>query len=292
MAALHTSAPRVLAAARSVVGEGPVWDAAAGRLRWVDIMSGRLNSTDPETGATTSQTVPTLVGAAAPRAAGGLVLATREGFGTVDGPEGPGFHPRLDVLAVGERMNDAAVDPWGRYWAGSTTMDFAPGRGALHLLEPEWTSRVMLDGLTLPNGLGWSPDRRTFYLVDTMPGDILCFDIDPDTHLPVGGRLFQHVEESRGIPDGITVDAAGCLWVALWGGAAVLVLSPEGDELGVLEVPVRQPSSCTFGGQGLGRLFVTSARDGLDVADDAPDGSLFVVDSPGVTGQPATPFAG
>jgi len=292
MAALETSAPRVLAAARSVVGEGPVWDAATGRLRWVDIMSGRLNSTDPDSGATESQTVPTLVGAAAPRAAGGLVLATREGFGTVDGPEGPGFRPRLDLLAPGERMNDAAVDPWGRYWAGSTTMEFTPGCGALHLLEPGWTSQVVLDGLTLPNGLGWSPDRRTFYLVDTMPGDILCFDIDPDTHLPVDRRLFHHVDESRGIPDGLTIDATGCLWVALWGGAGVLELSPEGDELGMLEMPVQQPSSCAFGGQGLERLFVTSARDGLEVADDAPDGSLFVVDSPGVIGQPATAFAG
>jgi len=292
MPTLHMSAPRVLAPARSVVGEGPVWDATVGRLRWVDIMSGRLNSTDPDNGLTSSQTVPTLVGAAAPRAAGGLVLATREGFGTVDGPEGPGLNPRLDVLAAGERMNDAAVDPWGRYWAGSTTMDFTPGRGALHVLEPDWTSRVMLDGLTLPNGLGWSPDRRTFYLVDTMPGDILCFDLDPDTHLPGAGRLLRHVDESRGIPDGLTVDAEGCLWVALWGGAAVLKVSPQGDELGVMTMPVQQPSSCAFGGPQLDRLFITSARDGLGVAEDAPDGSLFVVDSPGVTGQPATRFAG
>ena len=292
MAALHTSAPRVLARAHSVVGEGPVWDARARRLRWVDIMSGRLNSTDPDSGATESQTVPTLVGAAAPRAIGGLVLATREGFATLDGPEGPGFRPRLGVLAAGERMNDAAVDPWGRYWAGSTTMEFTPGRGALHLLEPDWTSRVMLDGLTLPNGLGWSPDRSRFYLVDTIPGDVLCFDIDPDTHLPGDRRMFHHVEESRGIPDGLTVDATGCVWVALWGGAAVLKLSPDGEELGVLEMKAQQPSSCAFGGPGLDRLFVTSARDGLEVTDDAPDGSLFVVDSPGVTGQPGTPFAG
>ncbi len=292
MATLQTSAPRVLAAADSVVGEGPVWDGSAGRLRWVDIMSGRLNSTDPDTGDTASQTVPTLVGAAAPRASGGLVLATREGFATVDGPEGPGLHPRLDVLGPGERMNDAAVDPWGRYWAGSTTMDFAAGRGALHLLEPDWSSRVVLDGLTLPNGLGWSPDRRTFYLVDTMPGDILRFDVDPRTHLPTDGRLFHHVDGARGIPDGLTIDATGCLWVALWGGAAVLKLSSEGDEVGVLEMPVQQPSSCAFGGLDLDRLFVTSARDGLRVADYAPDGSLFVIDSPGAIGQPAVPFAG
>ena len=98
---------------------------------------------------------------------------------------------------------------------------------------------------------------------------------------------------SVAVADGrLTIDATGCLWVALWGGAGVLELSPEGDELGMLEMPVRQPSSCAFGGQGLERLFVTSARDGLEVADDAPDGSLFVVDSPGVIGQPATVFAG
>jgi sugar lactone lactonase YvrE len=189
-------------------------------------------------------------------------------------------------------MNDAAVDPWGRYWAGSTTMTFAFGEGRLHVLDADWRTELVLDGFALPNGLGWSPDRRTFYLVDTVPGEILAYDVDPDTHRPVHKRLFAQVDADRGIPDGLAVDADGCLWVALWGGASLLRLAPDGSEIDELEMPVRQASSCAFGGPSLDRLFVTSARDGLNLADDAPDGSLFVVDRPGAHGQPPTPFAG
>ena len=279
----------VLVRAASRVGEGPVWDAAAGLLRWVDILAGELHATDPGTGTTASITVPTLVGAAAPRAGGGLVLATREGFAALDGDA---FTPQPPVLTPGYRMNDAACDPRGRYWAGSTEMSFAPGRGCLHVLDAGWQSQVVLGGLALPNGMGWSPDGTTYYLADTMAGEILAFDVEADTGLPINRRLFCSIEPNRGMPDGMTVDAAGCLWVALWGGAAVVRLAPDGSELSVVRLPVTQPSACAFGGPALDRLFITSAREGLDVADDDLDGSLFVLDDPGVRGLPATPFGG
>ena len=245
------SMARVLVRAESRVGEGPVWDAAAGVVRWVDILAGELHSTDPGTGATTSITVPTLVGAAAPRAGGGLVLATREGFATLDGDV---FTPRLQVLSAGYRMNDAACDPRGRYWAGSTEMSFTPGAGRLHVLDSDWQSQVVLEGLTLPNGMGWSPDGSTYYLADTLAGEILAFDVDVETGLPGGRRLFCTIDPLRGMPDGMTVDAAGCLWVALWGGAAVVRLAPDGSELSVVRLPVVQPSACAFGGPGPGPI--------------------------------------
>lgn len=283
------SEARVLVRAASRVGEGPVWDSAAGMLRWVDILAGELHTTDPESGATTSITVPTLVGAAAPRARGGLVLATREGFATLDGEA---FTPRLQVLPDGHRMNDAACDPRGRYWAGSTDLAFAANEGRLHVLDSDWQSRIILEDLSLPNGMGWSPDGSTYYLVDTTAGEILVFDVDVETGLPGGRRLFTAIDPSRGMPDGMTVDTAGCLWVALWGGAAVIRLAPDGSELSVVRLPVVQPSACAFGGPQLDRLFITSARDGLNLVDDDLDGSLFVIDDPGVAGLPATPFGG
>ncbi|MCF6470873.1 SMP-30/gluconolactonase/LRE family protein [Nonomuraea sp. MG754425] len=273
---------------RARVGEGPVWD--AGRLHWVDIPAGRLHTSDPATGHTTSVELPTLLGAAAPRRGGGFVAATAEGFASV-GSDGT-MTVRRAILPDGERMNDAKCDRHGRFWAGSTSMDFRPGKGALHVLMPDWTSRVVLDDLALPNGLDWSPDGRTFYLADSIAGEISAFDTEPGSTSISRRRTLFRVPARTGMPDGLTVDAAGCLWVAIWGGDRLARISPDGDLLGEIPMPVHQPSSCAFGGARLDRLYVTSAREGLDLPDDDPAGSVFVLDRPGVVGRPATAFAG
>lgn len=282
---------RVAVAARALVGEAPIWDAATTLLHWVDILAGQIHSTELSTGRTTTLTVPTLVGAAAPRAAGGFVAATTDGFAEVS-PQGE-LHTRLAILPDGIRMNDAKCDSRGRFWAGSTAMDFAPGRGALHLLSPDWTSQLVLDNLTQPNGLGWSPDDRTFYLVDTAERELTAFDFDPDTTRLSHRRTLVAFINDR-IPDGLTIDAAGCLWVALWGGSRLERYDPEGQLLDVLPLPVIQPTSCTFAGTHRDVLCVTSASEGLTVGDGDgnPDGALLTVERLGVSGPPATPFAG
>jgi sugar lactone lactonase YvrE len=218
------------------------------------------------------------------------VAAVAEGFACVS-PSGE-FALRLPVLGEGTRMNDAKCDALGRFWAGSNAMDFEPGRGLLHVLIPDWSTRVLLDGLTLPNGMGWSADGRTFYLVDTMEGALDAFDHDPDGPTLTNRRRLLSILASDGLPDGLTVDASGCLWIALWGGAQVIRVSPDGDILDRLEMPVRQPSSCAFGGSSFDTLFVTSAGDGLDGGDDALDGSVFRVTELCATGVPSTRFAG
>ncbi|MFB7498001.1 SMP-30/gluconolactonase/LRE family protein [Streptomyces sp. NPDC056161] len=279
--------------ARARVGEGPVWDAGARRLHWVDIPAGHIHTSDPVTGRTTSRSLPTQVGAAVPRRGGGFAAATAEGFASVD-TDGTAT-VRLALLPEGERMNDAKCDPGGRLWAGSTALDFARGRGALHVLLPNWTSRVVLDGLALPNGLGWSPDGRTFYLADSVAGEVCAFDTDPGDPVPgVLGRrrtVFR-LPGSAGMPDGLTVDAAGCLWIAVWGGDRVVRVSPDGELLAEVPLPVHQPSSCAFGGPGLDVLYVTSAREGLALPQDDPAGSVFAVGGTGAVGLPSTPFAG
>lgn len=272
------------------VGEGPHWDAAGNRLHWVDILGGALHSSDPTSGETHSVTVPTLVGAAVPRRTGGFVAATAEGFGTVDG-HGE-LDPRLAILPEDSRMNDAKCDRLGRLWAGSTQMEFAPGRGTLHVLLPDWTTHVVWDGLTLPNGLGWSPDGGTFYLVDTIEGEISAFDTDPVTTRLTGRRLLHRFAAGGGMPDGLTMDTAGCLWIALWGGGRVVRISPGGDLLTEVALPVAQPSSCAFGGKALDTLYVTTAREGLDLDEGDPDGSVFCVEGLGVVGSPGETFAG
>ncbi|MGW2180696.1 SMP-30/gluconolactonase/LRE family protein [Streptomyces sp. NPDC001732] len=282
--------PEIVIPGRAAVGEGPVWDAAAGRLHWVDIPAGHIHSSDPVTGRTARLELPTSVGAAVPRHGGGFVAATAEGFATVhsDGS----MTMRRAILPFGERMNDAKCDRRGWFWAGSTTLDFQPGKGALHVLLPDWTTRVVLEGMTLPNGLDWSPDGRTFYLADSMTGEICAFDTDSAEPRISRRRVLIRIPAKAGLPDGLTVDTTGCLWVALWGGDSVVRISPEGDVLQQIPMPVHQPSSCAFGGPSLDALYVTSARDGLEVAPDAPDGSVFAVRQPGAAGLSPTWFAG
>ncbi|MGW3510067.1 SMP-30/gluconolactonase/LRE family protein [Streptomyces sp. NPDC000994] len=275
---------------RARVGEGPVWDVAGSRLHWVDIAAGHIHTSDPVTGRTTSLTLPTHVGAAVPRRSGGFVAATSKGFTAVETDGTTTI--RLAVLPPGRRMNDAKCDRYGRFWAGSTEMDFKPGEGALHVLLPDWTSHVVLDGLTLPNGLDWSPDGRTFYLADSVAGEIYAFDTEPGTTGIRRRRTLCRMPAGTGMPDGLTVDAAGCLWVAVWGGGRVVRISPDGDLLGEIPMPVHQPSSCAFGGAGLDVLYVTSAREGLELAEDDPAGSVFVVDQVGAVGRAPTSFAG
>lgn len=282
--------PRAAVRARSRVGEGPVWDEASGLLHWVDILSGQVHTSDLADGSTTTATVPTWVGAAVPMRGGGFVAATREGFAQVVDGELHTVHP---FLPDGIRMNDAKCDPAGRFVAGSCAEDFARGAGALHRLEPDWSHTVVLEGLTQPNGLGWSPDGGTFYLVDTQELTVHAFAHDPVTGALSDRRvLVTFVLERDGYPDGLAVDVEGCLWIAMWAGSAVLRISPEGEVVHRLEMPVAQPSSCAFAGPGLGDLVVTSAAESLTLDADAVDGSVFVIPGIGVAGVPVRLFAG
>ena len=271
------------------VGEGPFWDAETHQLTWVDILAGAIHSSDPSTSATRTVTLPTLVGAAVPKASSGFVAATAEGFAEVR-PDGARTTKHA-LLPDGIRMNDAKCDPAGRFWAGSCAMDFAAGRGALHVLRADWTTEVVIEGLTQPNGLDWSPDGRTFYLIDTQLREVSAFDVLPDQLAPANRRRLAVLPDSLGYPDGMTVDAQGCLWIAMWAGGRVVRLSPAGELLSEVVVPVEQPTSCAFGGPDLDVLYVTTAREGLDHAS-APAGSVLAVRGLGVTGLPARRFGG
>jgi sugar lactone lactonase YvrE len=269
------------------VGEGPVWD--GGVLHWVDILGGAIYTGNPNIGVVSAVSVPTLVGAAVPRAGGGYVVACADGFGAVrDGS----LDVRCRILGDGLRMNDAKCDPRGRLWAGSNAMDFDAGAGRLHVLHADWSTEVVLDGLTLPNGLGWSPDGATLYLVDSLAYEIYAFAVTSDG-IDIGSRrVVATFDERQGMPDGMCVDAEGCLWVAVWGGGRVERIAPDGRRLRTVKLPVQQPSSCAFGGTGLDVLYVTSAREGLDLAESAQDGWVFVLRDPGVRGLAVQSFAG
>ncbi len=280
----------VVLAAEALLGEGPVWDARSSCLRWVDIFRGRVHRFDPASGVDTFFEVGEDVGTVAGRAAGGLVIATTSGVYTCleDGGRRTLVHA-VDTDPRGGRFNDGKADPWGRFWAG-TMLEDPHGACALYRLDPDHSLHTMVTGVSCSNGLAWSPDGTTMYYIDTQTGGVDAFD-----HTPSTGELSRRrriVDIDQGWPDGMTVDAEGCLWVALWDGWAVRRYSPDGRLLTTVEVPAQRVTSCAFGGPALSTLYITTARVGVkDFTDQPSAGALFAVD-PGVAGLPAGEWAG
>ncbi|MGW7574945.1 SMP-30/gluconolactonase/LRE family protein [Streptomyces sp. NPDC054765] len=287
---MDTPITRVLTSTDASVGESPVWDAEQRSVHWVDMLAGALHSTRLDDGKLTTLTLPTFVGAVALRRRGGLLAATADGF-TVLAPDGT-IENTHDFLPSGTRMNDAKCDHHGRMWAGSTAYDFTPGHGALHVLDAAHGLRTVIDGMTQPNGMDWSPDGRVFYLVDSREQQVIAFDYDPDSAQLTRKRTFVSLTDRPGLPDGLCVDASGCLWIAMWGAARLLRLSPGGELLQTLPLPVIQPSSCAFIADQLDVLCVTTARTGLDLPAASDDGSLLAVSGLNVRGLPPHYYAG
>ncbi|MET9388812.1 SMP-30/gluconolactonase/LRE family protein [Streptomyces sp. NPDC006624] len=272
--------------AEAELGEGPTWDAASGRLLWIDILGCRVHTYDPATGRRTTRRTEQHVGAVKPRAGGGLVLNLRDGIGLLD--PGDGFRWLHREPVPGRRANDAAVAPDGSLWAGTMRYDEAPGGGTLSRVTGDGTVEVVLDDVAVSNGTGWSPDGRLLYYIDSPTRRIDVFD-HADGRL-TGRRTLAVIEDGAGFPDGLTVDADGCVWVALWQGAAVRRYTPDGALDRVIELPVPLVTACAFGGPGLTDLYVTTARVGL-AEPPALAGSLFVVPAAG-KGLPQPAFAG
>ncbi|SEP10168.1 SMP-30/gluconolactonase/LRE family protein [Trujillonella endophytica] len=284
-------------------GEGPRWDAARAELLWVDIPAGLLRRAavgpDGDLTERAAHHGGDTVGAVAPVAAGGWLLAAGGGFSAL--AEDGAARVLLELAGEGgsegsggTRMNDAACDPAGRFLAGTMAFDQRPGAGALYCLDLDGTVRTLLDGLTVSNGLGWSPDGSTLYLADSGPGLLSAFDYDVATGTPARGRVLLEFGDDAGVADGLTVDDDGCLWTALWGAGQVRRYSPEGDLLAVVEVPVAQTSACCFAGAGRDLLVVTTSAEGMSAADRAAQplaGRLFTA-RPGVTGPAAAVYRG
>ena len=278
---------------QTILGEGLRWDAQRGELLRVDIAAGHVFrdriADDGSLIPIRTYRLPGTVGAVAPiEGDRGWLLAAGRGFALLD-PDGA-FRVIAEVASEGSRMNDGAADPQGRFWAG--TVADRPGAAVLYRLERDGRIDAMLDGLTTSNGIGWSPDGRTMYLADSGPRVIHAFDFDGDAGTISGGRVLVTVPDEVGTPDGLTVDAEGDLWVAIWGGGRVHRYSPAGELRQVLAVPAAQTTSCAFAGPGLHRLYVTTATE--DWTDDErradPKAGLVYRFETDATGRPADPF--
>lgn len=285
----------VVAPAAAELGERPVWDDMAERLVWVDILAGRVRSFRPGGGDTVLARLEASVGAVGLRRGGGYVVAAADGFHLLDadGSQAAAVRrPPWDPDDV--RANDAAVDPAGRFWAGTVALDERSGAGALYRLEPSGEIVTVLDSVTESNGLAWSPDGRILYYVDSgdAPPRIRSFEFDVGRGEVSHEREFVAFGPGEGVPDGLAVDEAGCVWVAMWGGGEVRRFTASGEHVATLPVPVSQPTCPGFGGADLADLYVTTAWLGLGPATREPEAGHLFRTRPGMRGLPAHRYAG
>ncbi|NBE92131.1 SMP-30/gluconolactonase/LRE family protein [Nonomuraea sp. KC401] len=266
-------------------GEGPVWSSRWGGLRWVDMLAGDVLALDAG-GGVRRRHAGSLAAVVRPRVSGGYVVAAERelllsGSDDLDAP----------LRSLGEawtdpsvRMNEGGCDPDGRFYIGSMAYDAAPGRGSFYVAGPGGELSVVLPGVTISNGFDFSPDGSLAYYADTATGRVDVLDYTPDGGLS-GRRPFAVVDPGQGAPDGLTVDAEGGVWVALWQGGAVHRYDAGGRLDAVITLPVRKVTAVAFGGAGLDRLFITTSALDVDRAEQPAAGALFAAD-PGVRGRP------
>jgi sugar lactone lactonase YvrE len=294
--------PDLLLDARVGTAEGPVWNRCTNRLVWTDIPGESIHFTDIDTGDDDSVNVGTRVGSIVPRSRGGYAMATCQEF-RVTGDDLTA--PAATITVTDEprvKFNDGKCDPNGRFFAGTAGRDGRSGTGALYRLDADLTATEMVPGISASNGMGWSPDAKTFYYTDTSTYRIDAFDFDLDAGSLSGRRPFVQFEgigrfdtaDGMGRPDGLCVDAEGCVWVAMWRGWEVRRYASDGRLLAHLELPVELVASVAFVGKDLDTLCITSATSELmrsELAGQLHAGSIFAC-SVGVTGLPVADFAG
>ena len=271
------------------LGECPVWDSRNQRLLWVDILGGDVHQYHYKTRRHSKIQVGDSVGSITLCKSGRILAAIGNRFGLISG-----FGDPVETLAVIEapgenRFNDGKCDPDGRFWVGSMDKQARDSKGFLMVLHPDLHMEVVLQNLTVPNGMAWSPDNKVFYFIDTPRQNISAFDFDRNSGRITNGRVVIEIPGECGKPDGMTIDRNGMLWIALWDGAAIMQWDPiRSVLLRSIPLPVSRPTSCTFGGRNFDTLFVTSARLGLtdhELEEQPRAGETLVIEHPGTQGM-------
>lgn len=282
---------------RSILGEGPLWDVADERLWWVDIEAGLVHCFDPQTITNETHEIGQRVGTVVRRETGGLMLALENGLAAFDPVTG-----KLDIFCDPEadkpanRFNDGKCDPAGRFWAGTMNgSDESQPDGALYCLHTDGQIVRHVDGVRVSNGIVWTSDAATMYYIDSPTRCIDAFDYDKDSGRIANRRTAIEVAPDLGFPDGMTIDSAGMIWVALWNGWGVGRFDPRsGELLQRIDVPAAQVTACAFGGPQLDDLYITTARRGIEgaaLAKQPHAGGVFHC-RPNATGVRSQRFAG
>ncbi|HXD09986.1 MAG TPA: SMP-30/gluconolactonase/LRE family protein [Anaerolineales bacterium] len=275
---------------KATLGEGPIWDARTQTLYWLDILNKRIYAQGDLLAEQDE-----FIGCMAPRRNGGLILAKRFSFASLEVDSG---RSTLILYLTDEpshnRFNDGKCDPRGRFLAGTMDMNETDPNGSLYSFDGKSVNKILGD-ITISNGMAWSPDYKTFYYIDTPTRTVRAFDYDLETGAIANPRAAIYVPEALGWPDGMTSDTQGNLWIAMWGGAKLTKWNPNtGQLLEQIPVPALNVSSCVFGGKNMNELYITSARKGLDEAVLAKyplTGGVFRLET-NVEGLPTFEFAG
>lgn len=279
--------------AKAVLGEGPSWDMEKQVLYWVDIEQGDIHQYDPIRQHSQKMSCGQKIGAVVPTATGTLLAAMQHGFYEVEWSSGkmtPIVDPEKEKSE--NRFNDGKCDPFGRFWAGTLSMEQEKNAAALYVMDQNRHVRKMLDGVTTSNGMAWTEDHRTMYYIDSPTKQVAAFEYDLESGDIANRRTVVTIPEGEGAPDGMTIDAEGMIWVAQWGGYKVCRWNPEtGKKLVEISLPVARVTSCCFGGKELDVLYITTASIGItkEEPNQPHAGGLYRI-KPGVKGTPTYRF--
>jgi sugar lactone lactonase YvrE len=290
-----TDKANLLLKTEATLGEGPVWDHRTNQLYWVDIVNKIVNRYDPKLDQNSTFDIGQDVSCIVPRESGGFVLGVREGLASVDANIND-FKLIVEKKAKGIRFNDGKCDLAGRFWVGTIADDVKEGAASLYCLNTDLSLALKIPNVTISNGLAWTADNKKLFYIDTPTRQVVSYDYDIESGNIENKKVIIELDQQMGFPDGMTIDEKGDLYVSMWEGGKVIRINPiTGILLDIIEVPgAKLVTSCTFGGDNLDELFITTARLGLNDSDlkGQPNaGSLFKF-HPGVKGLPASIFRG
>lgn len=276
----HLASARPLVSCHAEVGESPLYDADTHTLCWVDIPTGRLWRCDLATREAAAREIGEPVGSVALIEGGGLLLAARHAILILPHWDADPVSWQQVKLEPGTQFNDGKCDARGRFFAGTAAHD-PEVKGTLYRIGHDGSPKILLQDIGMSNGMDWSPDDRFFYYVDSLAGTVTRYDWDADAGVPHGPSPFIEIARGEGLPDGLTIDAEGFVWLAVWGSGQVRRYDPDGRLAHAITLSTPNITSCAFGGQDLSELYITTASVGVPQEGGAGRlaGDVFVAET-------------
>ena len=279
---------------KCILAEGPVWDASQNAILWVDIIQGAIHQYSLNENKLKTYPIHEMVGCFAIDEDENLIMASKSGIAFLDRITGEIiYHSNPESHLPNNRFNDGKCDPTGRFWFGSMSLSEDFEAGNVYVFD-NLTLEKKIESVTISNGMAWSIDHKTVYYIDTPTFEVVAFDYEKSTGNISNRKSIITIPKEEGYPDGMTIDNEGMLWIAHWGGWQVTRWNPQtGEKLHHFKLPTSRITSCTFGGEHLNDLYITSASVGLseeELIEQPLAGSLFIIKNCGFTGLPAFKF--